>query len=494
MIALEPNRTANGKIEKELGADIYIGRNGRVSRAVFQSYLHQGDKGLLDGQPARSGLAAWPRIFSFCGGSHQLAAAQALEHIWEVSPPPNAHLLRSIAQASEILQNASRWFYTAFGPSLANSYFEGKQTFAPCRERFTAFRGASFQRGVMAGALPTALYALFAGQWPYADFLIPGGVNAEVQASGLARAFAIADRYRSEWLEPLWLGCSVERYLDIRTWEELLAWLDEKAAHRNSDLGLFLRAALDYGLDEWGAGPASYLSYGAFRSPDAPGPTGPQQQQAAAQLPGGFFHEEGLRNIREEEFLMLLETQPEAPHFLGHAPEAGPLARMAIAAVAPAQSTASHPLIGDILRKKGASLFTRALARMHEIPLFFHLIRYWLSELELREPFALPVKERDGIGLGLAEAPRGALAHYVEIKNGLINEYRILSPTILNIQAGISVGKEPPLAYALKGQLIRDPKNPFEAGLAARSFDACLSCRTRLFRNPKGLPIAEAQV
>ncbi|MCB0571107.1 MAG: nickel-dependent hydrogenase large subunit [Phaeodactylibacter sp.] len=490
MIALGPNRTANGKIEKELGADIYTGRNGHIGRAVFHSYLHQGDKGILDGQPARAGLTAWPHIFSFCGGSHQLAAARALEDAWRVSPPPNALLLRAIAQAAEALQNATRWFYTAFGPSLANDFFAGHSLYNQARERFTAFKGSAFRQGMMAGALPTALYALFAGQWPYADFIIPGGVNTRVQAGELARAFALIDRYRSEWLETAWLGCPVERYLDIHTWEGLLGWLDEKAAHRDSSLGLFIRTALDYGLDKTGGGPGHYLAYGAF-----PGLEGENAENLwAAQLHGGFLHGDIYRQLCRETVLEMLDTPADGPHFQGEAVEAGPLARLAVAAAATAGEGAGHPLLGDILRKKGASTFTRALARMHEAALYFYYIRHWLSELVLKGPFTVPVEACDGIGIGLAEAPRGALAHYVELEGGLIKSYRILSPTILNIQAGNSVGKESPLAFALKGAAIRNLEKPFEVGLVARSFDACLACNVRVFKSLKGQLVSEAQV
>ncbi|HQU59276.1 MAG TPA: nickel-dependent hydrogenase large subunit [Saprospiraceae bacterium] len=493
MNALEQNRTANGQIEKELEADIYVNRSGAISQATFRSYIHQGDKGLVIGQNSRAGLAAWPRIFSFCGGAHQLAAARALERIWEVTPPPNAQLLRSIAQAAEILQNASRWFYTTFGPDLAHTFFSGHALHPQTQQRFAAFKGDSFHRGIMAGALPTALYTLFAGQWPYADFLIPGGVNAGVQPRDLARAFALVDRYRSEWLEPLWLGCPVERYLDIKSWEGLMEWLEEKAAHRNSDLGLFLQAALNFGLDKMGGSPGNYLSYGDFWSVESAATADSPQFQQALQLPSGFLNRGGLQKIQETDIYALLGAPAEAPHFRNQAVEAGPLARMAIAAAMPEQA-ASHPLIGDVLQKKGASVFTRALARMHETAVLFNLIRNWLSELNLKEPFAIPVRERDGQGFGLAEAPRGALAHYVQLKNGVISNYRILSPTILNIQSGISVGKESPLEYALKGTNLRTPNNPFEVGLTARSFDTCLACNVSVFKSRKGQAMVKAQV
>ena len=493
MLAIETTYQAKAKLVQELDADVYVNRNGEVTRAAFRTSLYQGDKGMLDGQPSRAGLAAWPRIFSFCGGSHQLAAVQALEHAWQASPPPNAHLLRSIAQAAEIMQTASRWFYTSFGPDLANPYFAEQPLHAQTSARFTAFKGASFQRGILAGALPTALFALFAGQWPYADFLVPGGAQIELTAEKIQHALGLLERYRREWLEPQWLGDSLERYLALASWEELLAWLDEAPAQRDSDLGLFLRASRAFGLDGFGGGAGKYLAYGAFWNSKTDGSVSPRQHQSAAQLPGGFWDEAGFRPLDTEQLPAYLRGELAGKHDLNESAETGPLARLMVGAAQP-ERTGSHPLIADIARQQGPSAFLRAFARMHELCLLCHLTQQWLSALDPQAPCLTPVEERDGTGIGLTEAPRGALAHQVVLKNGKIESYTILAPTILNLHPRVPDKQLAPLAEAIKGLALRSLENPFEVGLIARSFDSCLACNTRLLKNRSGLEIGRGRV
>ena len=139
-------------------------------------------------------------------------------------------------------------------------------------------------------------------------------------------------------------------------------------------------------------------------------------------------------------------------------------------------------------------MFTRVLARMHEACVLLNRMRAWLAQLELGAPCQMEVIEQDGWGLGLTEAPRGALAHFVQLEGGKIKDYTILQPTMLNLQSGEATGKTPPMANALKDTEIKDLKNPIEVGLIARSFDACLACNVELFKNRSEKEIGKAKV
>lgn len=491
--------TASGaaQAEKDLLARVYLNRKGVVARASFDSPVYQGDKGILAGQPARAALSVPSRIFGFCGGSHQLAAAMALEHAWGAELPPNALLIRSVAQAAEILQNTSRWFYTTFAPGLADPAFAGNALFDSATRRFTAFKGESFRPGIMSCTHPMALYALFAGQWPHSNFIVPGGVATSVQAKELTRAFSLLDQYCREWLEPAWLGCSLERYLEIRDWGGLMAWLNEKEEHFNSDLGLFIRVGLEYGLDELGKVSPPLLSYGAFCNKKGYFAVTPENYLKAVQVPGAYFDGAALLPFDHEWLAESLKNNKEA-HRFGYreeAAEVGPIARMLILDKDAQRQNGKQPhLFSGIYGQKQASVFTRVWARMHEACVLVNMMRVWLSKLELGAPCRSEVRERDGWGLGLTEAPRGALAHFAELEGGKIRNYTILQPTMLNLQGGEGAGKTSPLANALKGTGIKDLNNPIEVGMIARSFDACLVCNVELYKNRSGKEIGKARV
>ena len=483
--------------EKDLLAKVYLNRRGIVTRATFRSPVYQGDKGILAGHPARAGLVIPSRIFGFCGGSHQLAAAMALEHAWKAELPPNALVLRSVAQAAEILQNTSRWFYTTFAPGLADPSFSDKPLFAEASRRFTAFKGASFRAGIMAGTFPMALYALFAGQWPHSNFIVPGGVSTSVQPKELTRAFSLLDQYCREWLEPAWLGCSLERYLEIRDWAGLMGWLEEKGEHFNSDFGLFLRVALEYGLDELGRVEPHLLSYGAFHNKNGYFAVTPENHLRSVQFPGAYFDGNMLHSLGHEWLAESLRDKKEIHRlgYKGEPVEVGPVARMLIQGKHAIQYNGHHPgLFAGVYAHKSASVFTRTWARMHEACELVNRMRAWLSQLEVGAPCQAAVREQDGWGLGFTEAPRGALAHFVELEGGKISNYTILQPTMLNLQSGEALGKTSPMANALKDTEIKNLSRPIEVGLIARSFDACLSCDVELYKNRSEKEIGKVRV
>ena len=48
--------------------------------------------------------------------------------------------------------------------------------------------------------------------------------------SDVTRSTAILEHWKDNWLEAVWLGCSVDRWLENKTWEDVLAWVDERVA------------------------------------------------------------------------------------------------------------------------------------------------------------------------------------------------------------------------------------------------------------------------
>ena len=487
-----------GQVEKELEADIVVNRKGVITKARLHSSLYQGDKGILLGQPAMTALKVTSRIFGFCGGSHQLAAARALETAWNIKLSPTAKLLRSIGQASEILQNATRWFYTTFAPDLTNSKFSIYPLHEDTTWRFTAFKGSSFKKGVIASSYPIGLYTLFAGQWPQADFVTPGGVNSQLSLKKLTKAFALLDKFRSEWLEPIWLGGTLERYLEIGTWDDLLAWMEEKESHFNSDLGLFIRSSLEFGLDQLGGGGHHFIAYGTFYDPASNLVISPENHPESVQLPGGFFDGQQYHALHIKEIAKQLHQNiGGAISYNQSAVETGPLARVLLAANPAMKSKMGYDvLFADIYKRKGVNVFTRVLARMHEATRMFQFLQHWLSNLKIDQDELKMAFEPKPLatGFGMTEAPRGALAHYVELEENRIKDYQILAPTLINISSGQTEGNASPLASALVGTQVNDFENPIEVGLIVRSFDAGLTCKVNLLKNPSEKKIGMVQL
>jgi hydrogenase large subunit len=96
-------------------------------------------------------------------------------------------------------------------------------------------------------------------------------------------------------------------------------------------------------------------------------------------------------------------------------------------------------------------------------------------------------------GYGAEEAPRGALCHWIHIKDQKIFNYQAVVPSTWN--ASPKDGKGQPGAYeaALVGTKVANPKQPLEILRTIHSFDPCLACATHVI-SPDGESLAEVIV
>ncbi|WOE69221.1 nickel-dependent hydrogenase large subunit [Hydrogenimonas thermophila] len=89
----------------------------------------------------------------------------------------------------------------------------------------------------------------------------------------------------------------------------------------------------------------------------------------------------------------------------------------------------------------------------------------------------LPKTPSNVRGVGLTEATRGALAHFIDIgENGFIRNYEMVVPTTWNISPRDNKDLPGALEMMLTGTKIKDKKNPIEVTRVVRSIDPCLAC------------------
>lgn len=82
----------------------------------------------------------------------------------------------------------------------------------------------------------------------------------------------------------------------------------------------------------------------------------------------------------------------------------------------------------------------------------------------------------DARGVGLNEAARGALMHWIVLKGGRIDNYQVITPTAWNISPRDDADQPGPIEQALVGTPVVNPADPVELGHVVRSYDACLVC------------------
>ena len=92
---------------------------------------------------------------------------------------------------------------------------------------------------------------------------------------------------------------------------------------------------------------------------------------------------------------------------------------------------------------------------------------------------------KECVGVGLYEAPRGGLSHWVVIKDGKIDNYQCLVPTTWNACPRDDTAGHGAYELAMMDTYVRDSNKPIEIARVIRSFDPCMACATHMY-NAKG--------
>ena len=140
------------------------------------------------------------------------------------------------------------------------------------------------------------------------------------------------------------------------------------------------------------------------------------------------------------------------------------------------------------------SVLGRHAARALYTKLIADTMPGWLLQLKPGEPayvdYEIPDESK---GMGLVDAARGALGHWIEIKDKKIANYQCVVPSTWNLCPRDDMGQPGPVEQALIGTKIKDENNPFEIGRIVRSFDPCLACAIHVI-TPKGKEIGTFKV
>ncbi|RAI43103.1 nickel-dependent hydrogenase large subunit [Rhodoplanes roseus] len=198
----------------------------------------------------------------------------------------------------------------------------------------------------------------------------------------------------------------------------------------------------------------------------------------------------------------------KAPRWKGNAVEVGPLARYIIGY---AQGKAEFKEPTDkLLAALGVpvtALFStlgRTAARGLECQWAAQKLRYYQDKLVANIkagdlatantdkwlPSSWP---KEAKGVGFTEAPRGALAHWIKIKDTKIDNYQCVVPTTWNGSPRDPQGNIGAFEAALMNTPMADPNQPLEIIRTLHSFDPCLACSTHVM-SPDGQEMATVTV
>ncbi|NOT09954.1 MAG: nickel-dependent hydrogenase large subunit [Gemmatimonadales bacterium] len=202
-------------------------------------------------------------------------------------------------------------------------------------------------------------------------------------------------------------------------------------------------------------------------------------------------------------------TWMKAPRYEGRPMQVGPLARMLVAYASGHEEVRAE--VGAVLGKLGvgpAALFStlgRTAARGIETVLLARQMERWLDQLIQRiksgdtktfdgshwEPSTWPASAE---GYGYLDAPRGALGHWVQIRDGKISRYQCVVPSTWNCSPRDGEGQLGPYEAALvDNHPLLKPDQPLEILRTIHSFDPCMSCGVHVL-DATGAAIVEVKV
>jgi len=478
------------RVEGDLDIKVEI-EDGVIVDAKSVGTLYRGFENILIGRDPMDALVFTPRVCGICSVSHLLAAAKALDEAYNVNPPPQAIRIRNLSILAETMQSDLRQHYLMFMSDFANEYYTDKKFFEDAKRMYEPFKGECTRAVLDITKEILKIIAILGGQWPHTSHIVPGGVVTNICHAELfdIQRYLISVK---KWLEKNIYMTDIDEILNIKNYEKLQKYIEK---HPTSQVSHFTKIAKETNLFNIGKTGYGYITYGCVDDPHHP------KKQF---IPAGFSNakkvfEFSSSKITEDSYYSWYEAdgvQPpfegttivnrnkphaytwvKAPRYDNNVAQTGPLAE---------DMVSQNPLFLDLVEKFGDSVYVRQLSRILRPAKFIKYMFQMIEEAIIHSDdltYISPKKSKNARSVGLSVAARGALGHWLEIKDGKISRYQIISPTTWNGSPKDSNELHGPWEKALLGLKIKDTNNPMELGHVIRSFDPCLVCTVHSLDN-----------
>lgn len=490
------------RIEGHLAIRVEV-ESGKVAAAYSMGEMFRGFEKILKGRDPLDAQQITQRICGVCPVSHGIASVLAQEEAYQVIPPSNGRIIRNIILAANYIQSHIIHFYqlsaldfvdiakittyTGSDPALVdlkswvNAELASKSIYpaAPFLPRYDANYIESDELNILAikhyldaltmRALAHKLAAVFGGKLPHPATIIPGGVTEIVTAKKIATALSMIKTLQS-FIETAYIP----------------------------DVIAVAGAFPDY--FSLGKGNGNYLAYGVFPERDGddallfdrgvllknqfqdldPGAITEDVAYSLFSSPSGLNPETGATDAAPEK--RNAYSWIKAPRYGGNVMEVGPLARLIVSYKKNMNSVVKKEVDAFLsatgLNEAGLnSAMGRHAARAVEAKILAIKCTEWIESLNPGKPVFEDFNIcKSGRGMGLTEAARGALGHWISIENYKIENYQCVVPTTWNCSPRDDRGNPGAVEAALVGAPVADEKNPIEVARIVRSFDPCIAC------------------
>jgi hydrogenase large subunit len=437
--------------------------------------LFRGFEKILEGRAPEDAEHITQRICGVCPVAHGLSAVLALENAYKLTIPNNALVMRNLVNAANFIQSHILHFYHLAAPDFINGpAMPPWQPSWNIDRRLDANTTATLVNHYVQAIDMTRqahqLGALFGGRMPAPPAYVAGGFACDVTAARIAAAKTLLATL-TPFITNVYLpdvAALAGAYGPAgsgRDWSKIGRGYGNLLAYGVFDLNAAgTTKLLKRGRVVNGATTVATVNLAAIKEQvtnswyqDSTNGLGPAAGQTVPQYPKANAY-----------------SWLKAPRLARLPYEAGALARMWVN--------------GDY--RQGISVLDRHAARAAETLKIATAARTWLDQLVVGGPvwnsYSPPAA---ATGVGLTEAPRGAIGHWVATSGGKISRYQIITPTCWNASPRDTVGKRGPIEQALIGTPVTDINQPTEVVRVIHSFDPCLSCAVHVMHAEEGAKI-----
>jgi hydrogenase large subunit len=508
------------RIEGHLKVEAQV-ENGEVKDAWTTGTLFRGIELILQGRDPRDAQHITQRICGVCPTSHSTAAALALDSAFGIADkiPENGRIIRNlILGAAHIADHILHFYHLAAldfvdvtkvadydgSDSALNSIkafiergelspfvprYEGDYRFSAKVDRELV---AHYVQALTMRRKGQEMLAIFSGKIPHNPAIVPGGVT-EVPTVDKITSF-------------LWRLNELRDFIDNVYLPDVIAVA--KAYSDYFAIGRGCGNLLSYGsfdLDGTGSDPANgnlLMKRGLISADLKLQPVDPAK---IAEYVAHSWYEDSTTGLKPAAG----ETKPsedkqkayswvKSPRYEGKVYEVGPLAKILTSYVSGQPKVKA--LVDSALSTAGTelralfSVLGRHLTRALYTKVVADSMGEWLLQLKPGDPVYVPYEiPEESTGMGLVEGARGALGHWIEIRNKRISRYQCVVPSTWNMSPRDDQGQPGPVEQALIGTRVKDEANPFELVRIVRSFDPCLACAIHVV-TPKGRSLTRFRV
>jgi hydrogenase large subunit len=445
-ITIDPVTRISGFLE--IRAEV---EQNTIVNANASGLLFRGFEKMLKGRSPLDAVYFTERICGICSTAHAMASTLALEDALKIPISLNDSYIRNIMHGFEFVQNHLRHFYLLTIPSyvkISSIKLVGDQEYSDFRlpEEMNKKIEEHYVSSIEFSRLAHEGLATLGGKAPHNHGIFAGGVTVNIDAYKLEKVKSIIRCIKA--------FVSTAMREDVEIISKYYAEYFEK--------GISYPYFMSYGVfDKYEAPEITYVKPGIMKD----GTLYPLNSGAIAEQVRYAWYKKD-QSLEEVDLSKTdAYTFIKAPRYSGLPMEVGPLARLLIS--------------GEYTR--GHSCMDRNIARVLETKKILEIIENLAERVELKPNnqsiYQIPEK---AYGAGLIDTTRGALGHWVQIENQVINHYNIITPTVWNLSPKDVMNLPGVVERALIGSTINNIKEPVEIGRIVRSFDPCVSCATHL--------------